>query len=170
VHSNERTKFFTFTLKSAGAPQIAHRVVFTSREGRDQSADLDKSASELIKIIAGANEARIDERRGFSWHAGTYPALTRSRQRRPHVTYGALAARRLSAAGENIPKVALQAIHDLLQSAKSDALLASLQAMQRRGRQAEFTRKIRKSLIASSPAKELSELLIKRTRHRTVLP
>jgi hypothetical protein len=29
----------------------------------------------LIEIITAANDARIDERRGFGWHAGTYPVI-----------------------------------------------------------------------------------------------
>ena len=34
-----------------------------------------RQVAELIEIIAAVNDARIDERRGFGWHAGTYPAL-----------------------------------------------------------------------------------------------
>jgi hypothetical protein len=30
---------------------------------------------ELIQIIAAVNDARIDERRGFGWHAGRYPGF-----------------------------------------------------------------------------------------------
>jgi hypothetical protein len=28
----------------------------------------------LFQIIAAINDARIDERRGFGWHTGTYPS------------------------------------------------------------------------------------------------
>jgi hypothetical protein len=47
----------------------------------------------------------------------------------PHVTYGALAARRLSAAGKNIGEAAFQARHDLVQSSEGNALLALFQSM-----------------------------------------
>jgi hypothetical protein len=31
-----------------------------------------------FEIIAAINDAQVDERRGFGWHAGTYPALIAS--------------------------------------------------------------------------------------------
>jgi hypothetical protein len=33
--------------------------------------------AELIEIIAAVNDARIDERRGFGWHTGSYPGFGR---------------------------------------------------------------------------------------------
>jgi hypothetical protein len=30
----------------------------------------------MLEIIAAINNACIDERRGFGWHAGTYPVLS----------------------------------------------------------------------------------------------
>ena len=35
-----------------------------------------RQLAELIEIIAAINDARINERRGFGCHTGTYPALT----------------------------------------------------------------------------------------------
>jgi hypothetical protein len=46
------------------------------------SIDIDKvngavrQLPELVQIIAAVDDARIDERRVFGWHAGSYPALS----------------------------------------------------------------------------------------------
>ena len=37
-----------------------------------------RQLAEVIEIIAAINDARIDERRGFGWHAGIYPAFADS--------------------------------------------------------------------------------------------
>ena len=36
-----------------------------------------KDCHDQIQIIGAINDARIDERRGFSWHAGIYSVLMR---------------------------------------------------------------------------------------------
>jgi hypothetical protein len=47
----------------------------------ERRADIDqidasgRQIAQLIQIIATGNDVRIDERRGFGWHAGSYPAL-----------------------------------------------------------------------------------------------
>jgi len=43
----------------------------------------------MVEIVAAVNDARIDERRGFGWHSGSYPAIVvrvneESVQDRPH--------------------------------------------------------------------------------------
>jgi hypothetical protein len=50
------------------------RFVAIARAAISVSSDasLGKFA-ELIEIVAAIDDARIDERRGFGWHAGSYP-------------------------------------------------------------------------------------------------
>ena len=49
---------------------MGHRVVFTSEKGRENEVRLPS-----VEVIAAIDDARIDERRGLVWHAGSYPGI-----------------------------------------------------------------------------------------------
>jgi hypothetical protein len=64
-------------LRISGVPLFADSWAADSfhREELSALALQGQRSTELLEIIAAVNDARIDERRGFGWHAGTYPGV-----------------------------------------------------------------------------------------------
>jgi len=70
---------------------------------------------------------------------------------------------------ENIRQTTFQTLHDLLKTAQSNALLALLQTMKRRGGKSELFGKLGKSHIATFLAKKRSELFFQSVTHPVML-
>jgi hypothetical protein len=66
---------------------------------------------------------------------------------------------------KNISQFALQADHDLMKASQGDALLTLFQPMQCRGRQADSSRKFRKSHFTAFFPKKRSELFFENIMH-----
>ena len=70
---------------------------------------------------------------------------------------------------ENVRQTAFQTLHDLLKAAQCNALLALLQAMERRGGEPELFGELGKSHITAFLAKKRSELLFQSVAHPAML-
>jgi hypothetical protein len=66
---------------------------------------------------------------------------------------------------KNIRQSALQPLHDLMKISQGDALATLFQAMQSRGRQADFSGKFRKSHVAALFAEKRGELFFEDIMH-----
>ena len=70
---------------------------------------------------------------------------------------------------EDVRQPAFQTLHDLLEAAERDALLALFQTMNRRGRQSEFFGKLGKRHIAAFFAEKRRELFFQSVTHPVML-
>jgi hypothetical protein len=71
---------------------------------------------------------------------------------------------------KNIREITLQSLHDLLEPAKGDALIAILEPMQRGSWQTEPPRKPGIRHVTASFAQKFTELQFERARHIASLP
>jgi hypothetical protein len=70
---------------------------------------------------------------------------------------------------KNVRQAAFQTLHDLLEAAQRNALLALLQTMNRRGGQSELFGKLGKSHVTAFLAKKRSKLFFQSVAHPAML-
>ena len=70
---------------------------------------------------------------------------------------------------KDVRQAAFQTLHDLLEAAQRNALLALLQTMKRRGGKSELFGKLGKSHVTALPAKKRSKLFFQSVTHPAML-